>query len=132
MIKIKIYYRKIKIWTEERIYFLECNQKCFQILHALGLFHEHQRPDRDQYINIDMAAADRTGQIHQFQKDSFLHIKRTQIFYQFGFRTSKRLRKLERFTGLPLITWLSMISILLCIMTELWEAILLSRSWRIR
>ena len=28
----------------------------FKILHALGLFHEHQRPDRDQYIDVDMSA----------------------------------------------------------------------------
>ena len=29
----------------------------FQILHALGLLHEHQRPDRDQYIDVDMEVA---------------------------------------------------------------------------
>ena len=44
----------------------------FQILHALGLLHEHQRPDRDQYINIDMTAAAKTGLLQDFQKASFL------------------------------------------------------------
>ena len=27
-----------------------------KILHALGLYHEHQRPDRDQYIYVNMTA----------------------------------------------------------------------------
>ena len=43
----------------------------FQILHALGLLHEHQRPDRDDYIEIDTAAVARTGAFKQFQKASF-------------------------------------------------------------
>ena len=46
----------------------------FQILHALGLLHEHQRPDRDQYINVDMAAAAKTGALRQFQKAGFLEV----------------------------------------------------------
>ena len=47
----------------------------FQILHALGLLHEHQRPDRDQYIDVDMVALAKTGAfLKEFQKASFLRI----------------------------------------------------------
>ena len=43
------------------------------MLHALGLLHEHQRPDRDQYIDVDMAAAQRyQGVSGQLRKDRFL------------------------------------------------------------
>ena len=47
----------------------------FQILHPLGLLHEHQRPDRDQYIDIDFAAirADPT-MFNQLKKDCFLNL----------------------------------------------------------
>ena len=29
-----------------------------KILHALGLYHEHQRPDRNKYIYVNMTAID--------------------------------------------------------------------------
>ena len=51
----------------------------FQILHALGLLHEHQRPDRDNYIDIDMAAVARTGALKQFQKASFHDIRKLKM-----------------------------------------------------
>ena len=42
------------------------------MLHALGLLHEHQRPDRDQYIDVNMTAATYYGLSKQLEKDSFL------------------------------------------------------------
>ena len=26
---------------------------CHTLLHVLGMYHEHQRPDRDQYITVE-------------------------------------------------------------------------------
>ena len=46
--------------------------KSVQILHALGLLHEHQRPDRDQYIDVDMTTATYYGRSKQLQKACFL------------------------------------------------------------
>ena len=40
----------------------------FQILHALGLLHEHQRPDRDDYVKVDMNAAKSLGLANDFEK----------------------------------------------------------------
>ena len=51
----------------------------FQVLHALGLLHEHQRPDRDKFIDIDMAAVAKTGALRQFQKAGFLEIQRNSL-----------------------------------------------------
>ena len=46
-----------------------------KILHALGLFHEHQRPDRDLYIDVDMAAANASGLYHHLKKACFREFK---------------------------------------------------------
>ena len=48
------------------------NYDLFQILHALGLLHEHQRPDRDQYIDVDMDAVTAHGFQDHLKKACFL------------------------------------------------------------
>ena len=45
----------------------------FQMLHALGLLHEHQRPDRDDYIIVDMVAAARYKSLPQQLKKASFH-----------------------------------------------------------
>ena len=67
-------------------------KKYFQILHALGLFHEHQRPDRDGNINVDMVKAKKYGFFNDVRKACFLKFKIThQSFWK---SESKYLRKL--------------------------------------
>ena len=67
---------------------LSLHSKLFQILHALGLLHEHQRPDRDQYIDVDMAAIAKTGALRQFQKDGFLEVQIINFSDEFGLSSS--------------------------------------------
>ena len=63
-----------------------------KILHALGLFHEHQRPDRDGNINVDMVKAKKYGFFNDVRKACFLKFKIThQSFWK---SESKYLRKL--------------------------------------
>ena len=42
----------------------------------MGLLHEHQRPDRDEYIDVDLAAiAQYKGLLSQFRKVGFLEVQ---------------------------------------------------------
>ncbi|KAI8770421.1 balbiani ring protein 3, partial [Biomphalaria glabrata] len=51
--------------------------------HAIGLIHEHQRPDRDEYINVDM------DNVHyalhsNFQKEPEEHINDYGMPYDYS------------------------------------------------
>ena len=65
-------YFVIRNWTFES-YSISIKQS-LQILHALGLLHEHQRHDRDQYIDVNMTAATQYGFFKDFEKASFSRI----------------------------------------------------------
>ena len=45
--------------------------------------HEHQRPDRDDYIDIDMAAVNTTGRFNQFKKAGFPEIENEALNLKF-------------------------------------------------
>ena len=70
----------------------------FKILHTLGLLHEHQRPDREDHIDIDMASVP-TGLFHDFKMAGFLEVnnKTMNKIQKFQVKT------FERSIGVPLI-----------------------------
>ena len=56
------------------VYYID-NQLNFKILHALGLLHEHQRPDRDEHIDVDMISIEKFGLARHFKKACFLQVQ---------------------------------------------------------
>ena len=69
----RIVLRNIRLYTRLILLILpEYYNNSVQILHALGLLHEHQRPDRDQYIDVDMTTATYYGRSQQLRKACFL------------------------------------------------------------
>ena len=56
------------------VYFKD-HQLIFKILHALGLLHEHQRPDRDEHIVVDMISLKKFGLDKHFKKACFLQFQ---------------------------------------------------------
>ena len=56
-----------------------------EILHALGFFHEHSRPDRDQYITIDFDNL-KDGMQHNFETLNLRNWFNMSIPYGMGFK----------------------------------------------
>ncbi|CAG5104451.1 Oidioi.mRNA.OKI2018_I69.chr1.g1260.t1.cds [Oikopleura dioica] len=43
-----------------------------EILHALGVHHEHNRPDRDDYLNVDVSAASSPHNFRKIARDTWI------------------------------------------------------------
>ena len=50
-----------------------------EIMHALGFYHEHMRPDRDDYVTINENNI-KAAMIHNFKKGDY----KTYDFYDFN------------------------------------------------
>ena len=50
-----------------------------EIMHALGFYHEHMRPDRDDYVTINENNI-KAAMIHNFKKGKY----KTYDFYDFN------------------------------------------------
>ena len=48
-------FNTISIWTNQygQYHMVNTYVKNFKVMHALGFYHEHQRPDRDFFVNFD-------------------------------------------------------------------------------
>ena len=70
----------------------------FKILHTLGLLHEHQRPDREKHVHVDMAAVP-TGLFNDFKMAGFLEVHNKTLNKSHKFQV----KIFERSIGVPLI-----------------------------
>ena len=57
--------------------------------------HEHQRPDRDIHIDIDMAAVNRTKLFHDFKKAGLLEVNNKILNKSQKFQVKNLKRSIE-------------------------------------
>ena len=46
-----------------------------EMLHALGVKHEHSRPDRDQFLNVDLDATEMDSQFTLIDADEWIQVR---------------------------------------------------------
>nr|CAH0099534.1 unnamed protein product [Daphnia galeata] len=54
-----------------------------ELMHTLGFYHEHQRPDRDQYVKIDLDNIEQKNKVY-FQKMRISHFNILGHSYDYG------------------------------------------------
>ena len=67
------------------ILFLGCDTTMtaiHELMHALGVSHEHKRPDRDQYINVYLQNVE-SGKEHNYKKESIKEFWMPRKYFDF-------------------------------------------------
>ncbi|XP_046647126.1 zinc metalloproteinase nas-8-like isoform X2 [Daphnia pulicaria] len=73
-----------------------------ELMHALGFQHEHQRPDRDKYVSINIDNVDPTNRDY-FEKMKIWDFRTTRFSYDYGSVMHYPANAFAKETGTPVI-----------------------------